>query len=300
MKKQFFCIIRGEKRLFPTLWGVNWGKSLLSLFSLSQDTNFTSTTRTVRTSERANQTLDNTITKMLDLPRNTHHRQHWEMAFTHASKIKNRLPLQGRTSELLNPSRFPLQPYGTFVSAHVPLVNQNNGSGRSILGYYLRFSKDHRGGILVFNPHTRTTTVRHTYKALGLVECLDDNIYGTDRTDAVQCCILTTFAYSFYCPRLEYVCCWCRDRSGQSQRCPCCTISPFCAHFHNPQVAFMRCLLLTVLSSMKSFATYSPHIVPPHHLLDRTYHSQLFGMALIINGSTLVHILSLSNHFCVT
>ena len=55
---------------------------------------------TVRTVERANQTIDNTITKMLDLPRNTHlSRQHWAMAFTHALKIKNRLPsaaLQGQ------------------------------------------------------------------------------------------------------------------------------------------------------------------------------------------------------------
>ena len=56
---------------------------------------------TVRTVERANQTMDNTITKMLDLPCNKHlSRQHWAMAFTHALKIKNRLPsaaLQGQS-----------------------------------------------------------------------------------------------------------------------------------------------------------------------------------------------------------
>ena len=55
----------------------------------------------VRTVERANQTMDNTLTKMLDLPRNKHFfRQHWAMAFTHALKIKNRLPsvaLQGQS-----------------------------------------------------------------------------------------------------------------------------------------------------------------------------------------------------------
>jgi hypothetical protein len=113
------------------------------------------------------------------------------MAFTHALKLKNRLPsaaLQGRSPlsiwqpELLNPRRFPLQPYGTVVAAHIPLNTQNNGTGRSILGYYVGFSVDHRGGILVFNPKTRTTTVRHTYKALGLVEepRLDDIIYVID------------------------------------------------------------------------------------------------------------------------
>ena len=56
---------------------------------------------TVRTVERANQTMDNTINKMLDLPRNKHlTRQHWAMAFMHALKIKNRLPttaLHGRS-----------------------------------------------------------------------------------------------------------------------------------------------------------------------------------------------------------
>ena len=73
---------------------------------------------TVRTVERANQTIDNTITKMLDLPRNTHlSRQHWAMAFTHALKLKNRLPsatLQGQTPisiwqpKVLDPRHFPL------------------------------------------------------------------------------------------------------------------------------------------------------------------------------------------------
>ena len=48
---------------------------------------------TVCTVECANQTMDSTITKMLDLSRNKQlSRQHWAMAFTHALKIKNRLP----------------------------------------------------------------------------------------------------------------------------------------------------------------------------------------------------------------
>ena len=65
------------------------------------------------------------------------------------------------------------------VATHIPLDTQNNRSGRSILGYNVGFSEDHRGGILVFNPNTRTTTIRHTYKASGLVEeqRLDDIIY---------------------------------------------------------------------------------------------------------------------------
>ena len=118
------------------------------------------------------------------------------MAFTHALKITNRLPsvaLQGQSpisiwqSEVLDPRHFPLQPYGTLVAAHIPLDTQNNGTGRSILGYYVGFSVEHRGGILVFHPKTRTTTVCHTYKALGLVEeqRLDDIIYAIDSASPI-------------------------------------------------------------------------------------------------------------------
>ena len=67
------------------------GISILSSIPYEHDT--------VRTVERANQTMDSTITKMLDLPRNKHlSRQHWAMAL--ALKIKNRLPtiaLQGKS-----------------------------------------------------------------------------------------------------------------------------------------------------------------------------------------------------------
>ena len=68
------------------------------------------------------------------------------------------------------------------MSAHIPLVTQNNGSKRCILGYYVGFSEDDRGGILIFNPQTRTTTVRHTYKAFRLVEeqCINGIIYVID------------------------------------------------------------------------------------------------------------------------
>ena len=57
---------------------------------------------TGRTVELANQTMVNTITKMLDLSRNQHlSRQPWAIAFTHALKIKNRLLLFYKASHLL-------------------------------------------------------------------------------------------------------------------------------------------------------------------------------------------------------
>ena len=71
------------------------------------------------------------------------------------------------------------------MAAQILLDTQNNGTGRSILDYYVGFSEDHRGGILVFNP--KTTTVRHTYKALGLVEeqRLNDIIYVIDSASPI-------------------------------------------------------------------------------------------------------------------
>ena len=49
------------------------------------------------------------------------------------------------------------------------------------------FSEHHRRGILVFDPKTRTTTIRHTYKALGLVEeqRLDNITYVVDTDSPV-------------------------------------------------------------------------------------------------------------------
>ena len=91
----------------------------------------------------------------------------------------------------------------------------------------MSFSEDHRGGILVFNPRTLTTTIRHTYQALGLVEepRLDDIIYviasdspvtltpaPTEHT--VYCSAHDTFADSFRYRRAYYLRCWCRDLSG--------------------------------------------------------------------------------------
>ena len=88
------------------------------------------------------------------------------------------------------------------MAAHIPLDTQNNGTGRSILGHYVGFSEDHRGGILVFNPKTRTTTVRHTYKALGLVEeqRLDDIIYVIDSASPITMTPAQTEQTQFIAP----------------------------------------------------------------------------------------------------
>ena len=159
---------------------------------------------------------------------------------------------------------YPATARTSFVAAHMLTIleTQTNWSGRSILAGYCLCNR------VLGTPSTgeeypknrTTTTIKHTYKALRLVkeQSLEDIIYvidsdspphkhdtSTDRTDAVNCCISTTFAHSFYCSRLECLCGWCRDRSGQfdsSQRFPCRTVFPFCAHFHHPQVAF-RCVV---------------------------------------------------------
>ena len=236
---------------------------------------------------------------MLDLPRNKHlSRQNWAMAMTHALKIKNRLltavalqgqsPISLRQPEVLDSRRFPLQPYATLVAAHIPLDTQNNGSGRSILGHYVEFSEDHRGGILIFNPKIRTTTVRNTYKALGLVEeqRLDIIIYVIDSASPVS--TYNTFAYSFHYRRVYYLCCWTVrffPEVYSSILLPLRTTHPF------PSYPQTRCLPLI------SFAMSRLRIRPS--LLNPTCHNRSFGTVLIINGLAPVHVLSLSNHFYV-
>ena len=89
------------------------------------------------------------------------------MTFTRAMKLKNRLylPLYSKVEHQLAFGSLKFSIRGVFRSnpmAHIPLETQANGSGRSVLGYYVGFSEHRRGGILVFDPklHHYTTHVQ--------------------------------------------------------------------------------------------------------------------------------------------
>jgi len=73
----------------------------------------------------------------------------------------------GKAYDLL---KKPLLEFGCIVMAHVPLALQGMLSGRAIETYYVGAHINGRhGGMLLFNPITKHTIVRRTFRVLGPV-----------------------------------------------------------------------------------------------------------------------------------
>jgi len=69
-----------------------------------------------------------------------------------------------------DPLANPLLPFGSIVYAHIPLCLQTTLSGRSVRTFYIGCAPDHKSGILLFDPRTKLTKIRRTYKVLGPVD----------------------------------------------------------------------------------------------------------------------------------
>ena len=54
--------------------------------------------------------------------------------------------------------------------AWIPLKDQTSLSGRSIKTYYVGMAGGHKGGILLYNPLTKHTIIRRSYKVMGPAE----------------------------------------------------------------------------------------------------------------------------------
>ena len=64
----------------------------------------------------------------------------------------------------------PLLEFGCIVMAHVPLALQGVLSGRAVETYYVGAHINGRhGGMLLYNPLTKKTIVRRTFRVLGPV-----------------------------------------------------------------------------------------------------------------------------------
>jgi len=61
----------------------------------------------------------------------------------------------------------PTIPFGAIVRAHVPLSQQSMLKERSIITYYVGFNNDKYGGILLYNPLTKQTIIRRSYRVMG-------------------------------------------------------------------------------------------------------------------------------------
>ena len=70
----------------------------------------------------------------------------------------------------------PIVPFGSVVYAHIPLDDQTAMSGRSIRTFHVGFAQGHKGGILLFNPVTKRTIVRRSFKIMGPIDQPESNI----------------------------------------------------------------------------------------------------------------------------
>ena len=98
------------------------------------------------------------------------------MALTHATDIRELLPsssnptisrgaLWGTSKPSLKIS--PLLPFGTRVLAHLTLKLQTALSGRAFSAIYIGRAPGVKGAIKLFNPSSKRTILRRTFKIIG-------------------------------------------------------------------------------------------------------------------------------------
>lgn len=61
----------------------------------------------------------------------------------------------------------PIIPFGSIVMAHIPLELQTKNGPRSTTTYCVGSARVYKGGLLLFNPETKRTIVRRTFKVMG-------------------------------------------------------------------------------------------------------------------------------------
>jgi hypothetical protein len=132
---------------------------------------------TVRRVERVHRKLQEMVVKSLA------HKSHlspeyWSMCYMHCVDLHNVLP--NRDSGISPFERYhgfapdlgfsPILPFGSVVMAHLPLQLQTTLSGRAVEAVYVGRAPLHRDAILVFNPQTKRTLIRHSFKFLSVDE----------------------------------------------------------------------------------------------------------------------------------
>ena len=96
---------------------------------------------------------------------------YWGMAYQHAADIQN--ITSGRDG--LSPyalwhghpfdlTAHPVLPFGSVIAAHKPLATQTALSGRSIEAVYVGIAHSYVEFLILFNPITKRSFVRHSFK----------------------------------------------------------------------------------------------------------------------------------------
>ena len=130
---------------------------------------------TVRSVECVHRTLQEMVVKLLALKPHLSP-SFWGLSYLHNVDILNIIPNATNVSPFyswysrpFDLQKTPLLPFGSIVAAHRPLATQHALSGRSIESIFVGIAHDYAGGIILFNPTTKRSVVRHSFKYL------DDN-----------------------------------------------------------------------------------------------------------------------------
>ena len=125
--------------------------------------------------ERDHRTMQEAIVK--DLKAKPHLTfRYWAMAYFDVFDKMNITPTHDNLTttpfELWNDRKSsnrdnPAIPFGSIVMAWIPLEDQTSLGGRSVETYYVGMATGYKGGILLYNPVTKRTIVRRSFKIMG-------------------------------------------------------------------------------------------------------------------------------------
>jgi len=132
----------------------------------------------VKKIERAHRTISEMVKKSLAFKPHLSDR-YWEMAYKHSAELRNNCPRKkldgkspfqvyfGKPYDLIT---HPIFPFGSIIMSHVPTKSQTSLGDNGIETFYVGIAHDHNGGARVYNPVTKLTTTRHSFK---FVDTLD-------------------------------------------------------------------------------------------------------------------------------
>ena len=139
---------------------------------------------TVRKVERLHRTASEMVVKYLA---NKPHlsSNYWGFAYLHCIDLINigsgskntPSPYYSWHNKALDFKLTPVLPFGSVIAAHRPLAEQTTLSGRSIEAIFIGIAHSHINAVLLFNPITKRTFVRHSFKYLS------DELPPTSYTD---------------------------------------------------------------------------------------------------------------------
>ena len=102
---------------------------------------------------------------------------YWVMAYEHNAMLHNitygndnSSPYtlwHGKPFDLI---QTPILPFRSVIAAHRPLADQTALSGRSQEAMFVGIAPNYAGGVTLFNPTTKRTFIRHSFKYLSDIE----------------------------------------------------------------------------------------------------------------------------------